>query len=367
MGGRAFAFERIEPYSGDVAALTQQLVYGRDARSGEEPFILEAQFHIQVLYLPFALIPDATLARSIFTLILELSLGGFLALSLISADWKGPGALSAAFLLAGFSSYYSILALHEANPVLLLGLIYAGILVSLKSGMDEVAGALLALCLSRWEIGAPFIILILLRVWAEGRSRVFAGLFMATFILVGISLLLYPDWLIPYLRAVVNNLKVEYGFSIFGISSRLFPSQGESAAWILVLALVILLGYEWSSAREADFTRFYWIACVTLAATPFLGFRSELENLAVLIMPVALVLSVVRSRWRKQGAILSYLILLVYLVAPWSFHLLIANQYGKITQDVIYLFMPVSTLVGLYWIRWWLLHPPRTWMDQAMS
>ena len=50
----------------------------------------------------------------------------------------------------------------EASPVLLLGLIYAGILFALRAEQDELAGALMAVSLYYWEVGGPFLILV---VW----------------------------------------------------------------------------------------------------------------------------------------------------------------------------------------------------------
>ena len=50
-------------------------------------------------------------------------------------------------------------AIQEASPVLILGLLYSGILFTLREDMDELTGALLAFSLYYWEVGAPFLFL----------------------------------------------------------------------------------------------------------------------------------------------------------------------------------------------------------------
>jgi hypothetical protein len=32
---------------------------------------------------------------------------------------------------------------------------------------------------------------------------------------------------------------------------------------------------------------------------------------------------------------------------------------------LIFLFLPLFTLLGLYWIRWWAIRPPRIFTDLA--
>src|SRR6185369_17796192 len=126
-----------------------------------------------------------------------------------------------------------------------------------------------------------------------------------------IAFLLYPDWLIPFLRAGYNNLRIPFGFNIFAVFDDLLPSQGLWVARLLVLGLLVLLGYEWSAARSGDFRRFYWTACLSIAAAPLLGLRTEMEHLSVLVIPLALVFAVVHERWKKYGNWLVFLLMLL--------------------------------------------------------
>lgn len=361
--GRAFLFDKIDPYSGAIPARVQELVYGDPAQAGDEPYILDTPFHILLLYFPFSLLSDPLLARAIFTLILELALFALALLSLRLTDWETPRTFVVLFIPFCFFNFYAFQALLEASPVLLLGLVYAGILLALRAGQDELAGALMAVSLYYWEVGAPFLILVAWRVYSEGRGRVLAGFGMLSFILLAASFLWYPNWIIPYLRAGMNNLRADFGFTIQESFAQIFPSQNGTFAWIFIGILVVTLAYEWSTAHSADFRRFYWVCCLSLAATPLLGFRTEMEHLAVLVIPLALIFAVVHDRWRRMGAGLMILLLLAVFLIPWAGYSFALPRLDGLTQEIMFLFLPLFTIIGLYWIRWWALRPPRTWAD----
>ncbi len=365
VASRGFIFEKIDPYSGEVPARVQELVYGDSAKAGDEPYILDTPFHILLLYFPFSLLSDPQLARALYTLLLELALFALALLSLRLTDWEAPRYFSVLFLLFCVFNFYAFQAIMEASPVLLLGLIYAGILLALRAEQDELAGALMAVSLYYWEVGGPFLILVAWRAYRERRGRVFAGLGMITFMLAAVSFLVYPNWAIPYLRAGMNNLRADFGFSTHEIFAHLFPSQNGIYAWIFIGILVIALGYEWNAALQGDYRRFYWTACLSLAAAPLLGFRSEMEHLAVLVIPFALIFAVIHDRWNRIGDMLTTLLLLIVSLLPWAVFFFALPLVGEIAQEIMFLFLPLSTIIGLYWIRWWAISPPRVWSDLA--
>jgi hypothetical protein len=366
IGAKEF-IQRVEPYGGEVAAQTQQLVYGRGMQAGEEPFILDTPFNILLFYFPFSLLSDPEVARSIFTWILELALFSLAAASLYLTDWESPRLFAVLFVFFAVFNFYAIQALYEASPVLLLGLLYAGIILCLRFEFDELAGAMAALSCYYWEVGAPFLILVALHAYYLKRTGVFAGFFMLGFILLAVSLLIYPNWIFPYLRAVSNNLRFDFGYNVRTVFIHLMPAYGRIVAWIFIIALFIILGYEWSVARGPDPRRFYWASCLSIAAAPLLGFRTEMEHLSVLIIPLALIFAIVHDRWHRIGDWLTVLLLIVVFALPWALYLFAVSYYGSIAREMIFLFLPIFTLVGLYWIRWWALRPPRIWTDLAKN
>jgi hypothetical protein len=361
VGSRGFLFEQVDPYTTLVPARVQDLVYDGAAKAGDEPYILDTPFHILLLYFPFSLLSDPQLARAIFTLLLELALFALAIISLRLTDWEAPRYFTVLFLIFCVFNFYAFQAILEASPVLLLGLLYVGILLALRAEQDELLGALMAVSVYYWEVGLPFLFLVAWRVYKEGRLRVFAGFFMLSVVLLAVSFLLYPNWIIPYLRAGMNNLRADFGFTTHSVLAQLLPAYGEALAWGTAGILVIALGYEWSTAHNADFRRFYWACCFSLAAAPLLGFRTEMEHLAVLVIPLALVFAVIHDRWERFSGWLVVLLLLIVFLFPWAAYF--SPFTGAVSQEVVFLFLPLFTVIALYWLRWWALRPPRTWAD----
>lgn len=276
VGSRGFLFEKIDPYSGEVPTRVQQLIYEGPANAGNEPYILDTPFHLLLLYFPFSLLSDPLLARALFTLILELALFALALLSLRLTDWEAPRYFWVLFFLFCVFNFYTLQAILESNPVLLLGLIYTGILLALRSEQDELAGALMAVSLYYWEVGAPFLFLVAWRIYSEKRGRVFAGFGMISIVLLAISFLWYPGWLIPYLRAGMNNLRTDFGFTIHEAFDQIFlPQYGGVYSWIFIGILVIALGYEWSTSHSADFRRFIGLAVSHWQHHPCLAFAPK--------------------------------------------------------------------------------------------
>ena len=364
---RSFLFDRVEPYSANIPSTVQREIYGRFARPGEKPFILDIPFHLFTLFFPLGWIKDEMAARVFWLVLLELGLLAFLIMSLRLASDRVrvlPGAIIVLFCCA---SWYAVHSLSIGSPVILLAVTYTGILLALRAQMDELTGALLVVSAFQWQVGAPFLLFVIVSVYWARRWRVYVGAVMLLSILLAVSFLLYPGWILPFLRASWNSLQADFGDSIRKVFVYLSPQYGDLLSWILTAILVILLGYEWSESRGANFQRVVWVACLTIAMTPLLGFRTEAGNLVVLLFPFITLLLAVGERWKSAGKFLIGLLLLVLLGLPWYLTSGRSNLPAEWNQYISFLFLPVLTVLGLYWIRWWMIRLPRTWVDQVAS
>jgi Flp pilus assembly protein protease CpaA len=90
-----------------------------------------------------------------------------------------------------------------------------------------------------------------------------------------------------------------------------------------------------------------------------------MEHLAVLVIPLALVFAIVHDRWRRIGNWLTFLLMLFAFGTPWAINYFLPDRLGAMSQEIIFLFLPLFTLIGLYWIRWWAIRPPRILSDLA--
>ena len=364
-GGRSFLFDHIEPYSGDVPAGVQEQVYGRPALPGEDAYILDIPFHLLMVFFPLALFPDALIARAFWVALSLPALFGMIALSFRLLNRKVSWFFGTVIFVACASSFYAYRSLLEGSPAILLSLAYVGIFLSLRAGLDELTGALIALSSFQWEMGGLFLLFILLWVFWERRWRVFIGGAMLSFILLAISLFTYPGWILPFLRAAWNSFRAGFGYSSHVILLQLWPDYGSTLAWVMTAALIMLLGYEWMSTRGANFQRLIWAVCVTFAMTPLLGFRVELDQLVPLVLPVMLLVIISRERWQKIGYGIAFILVLFFFGTPWLlFTRGVPEGIDLRVDEVLFLFWPLFSLIGLYWMRWWIVRPPRTWLDQ---
>jgi hypothetical protein len=360
-GTRAFLFENTDPYSRIVAARTQLEVYGRAAHAAEFPYALDIPFPLLVLFFPFAFLPDPVWARAVWMTLSELGLLLLATLALRLADW-GPKRWFY-FLLLAFSLtwYYSLIALADGSFSILLALALVGALFAMRGFHDEAAGFLLAIAAMKWEVTLLLWLFILLGAYSAKRWRVFAGLGMTWFVLGVIGFLFYPDWIWPYLRAAKSNWHADALFTPAIFLQKWIPAYGARLAQLLIGVLLLILVLEWFSAlRGKDFRRVAWVAALALAATPLLGFSTTFANLAPLVFPFVFILPFAWERWEKHP----YLVVSLIIFLFFSFPLFL--RWPTIAADgLAFLLPPALTILGLYWIRWTVIRPPRTWLDDA--
>ena len=378
-GARMFLFNHVDPYNLDVAHQSEQLAYGHAAASGQDPDYLTVPFFLLPIYFPFAFISDTlfvlfpskfvvdpSLVRGLWMILNEGALLAttFLVLRLIG--WSPRRFFLITLFLLSIFSFYSVSALLDGTPAILLCLLYFGILYALKNEQDELAGALLVLTFFRWEVGLLFLVLVFWRVFSEKRVRVFNGFGMLAIVLLIVSFLMNPRWIIPFLQSSLTDLRADYGFTSSAILLRLWPAFDARFIWIIPVGLIILLGFEWHASRLRSFHDFIWTCCLTLAVTPLVGFRTNLSSLVVLFPSFGLIFATLVERWR-HGYWLNGLLYLIVLLLPWGFFIRSAIFQSQFYQDLLFLFFPVFIIAGLYWTRWWFIRPPRTWLDDVRS
>ena len=354
------------PYSILIANQTQQMVYGRTAQPGENPYFLTIPFFLLPFYFPFALIPDPAIARGLWMFLCEAALVWTVILSMRMIEWRPPRFLLVLFILFSIFAFYPVDSLLDGSPAILLTLLFVGILYAYITQQDELTGALLVFSLFDWEITLPFILLMFLKISADRRSRVWNGFGMLLVILVILSFLIYPGWLLPFFTATIGAIRSNFGIATGEVFAQLSPSNGILISRAVSAFVIIMLVYEWLLARTPDLRHFIWTACLTLAATPLIGFRTDMTNLVVLFPALALILAATVNRWRA-GNWLALLLLLIALLLPWGFFMRWFLLHDQRSWDYLFLFFPVFTILGLYWTRWWFIRPPRTWLDHVRA
>lgn len=363
-GARAFLIEQVEPYGTEIAQRVQDLVYGRDSTSNEYPFVLNDPFYVVLLYSPLALFSDFAMARGVWMLLSEAALVGTVLFALNLSEWQTPNWLYVALIGFGLFSYFSLQSLISSSPTIFLIFLYLAILLTLRSYSDELAGALLLLVAYQWEVGAPFFLYILVLVFANKRWGVLTGFGMSLFLALVVSFLVYPGWGIPYIRAVLSDWTRGTSLNLSSILSIWLPESRFSLGRIVSIVLGVVLFIEWIGSTQSNFRRIVWTVSLSLAATPLMGFAIFPSNHVVLILPLVLILTLVWERWIRNRVLGAILVLSLAFWVPFGIYFRGIVLQDSLYSDLLKVLPPVAIIISLYWMRWWVLHSPRTWMDQ---
>jgi hypothetical protein len=363
-GARAFLVEKIEPYSSEIARRTQEAAYGRVAFSSEYRYVLNDPFFIVLLYTPLALLWDFTPVRAIWMLLSEIALAGIVLLTFNLIEWQPPRWLYIFLFAFGLLSQFSLTGLMTGTPTIILVFLYLGILLALRSFSDELAGILLALVAYQWEVGGLFFLFVLFFVITNRRWRVLGGFGMAMFVMLVVSFMVYSGWGLPYVRAVLADWLGSENLTFGHILSTWFPNIRFSIGNAVAVVLGIIVFAEWVASIHAHFRRVVWTAALSLAAAPLMGFAIFPSNHVVLIPAFILIIALIWERWQRRRVLYSVLALLLVLIVPYALYLRAVYIYDQLVLDLISVLPPIAAILGLYWMRWWVLRSPRTWFDR---
>lgn len=379
LGARAFLVEKIPPYGAEIAQQVQLLAYnGRLAYSSEYPYILSDPFFIVLLYTPLAMLREAInlvspslavsfgfpFVRALWMFLSELALIGIVLHSVKLSEWGPPRWLYAGLFAFGLFGYFSLNAIAVGTPTVILIFLYLSILLALRSGYDELAGGLLSLVFYQWEVGGLFFLFILVLIVANRRWSVFTGFAMAMFLLIAVSFLVYPDWGLPYIRAVLSNWYRTPYLNLASVLTVWFPQLQFNIGTVISLGIGAIVFIEWIGAVHSHFQRIFWTACLSLAATPLVGFAIFPSNHVVLIPSLVLIISLVWERWTRNRSLMTAFVLSLAIFVPFGIYFQTALVYNRLYTDLLSILPPLATIVGLYWMRWWVVSSRRTWADQ---
>ena len=144
-GTRTFLLEGANPFSEEATNEIQRTVYGRLARSDEDPGYFVYPFYSIIFYAPFALIQNHQTALALWMTLLEFALAGILVVSLLLVDWRPTFLMIVILFLYTFLWYHGIRPVISGNVSILVVLFVTGALLAIRSNQDAVGGILLAI------------------------------------------------------------------------------------------------------------------------------------------------------------------------------------------------------------------------------
>jgi hypothetical protein len=364
MGTRSLITDGLNPYSDEVATRIQTYAYGRPANPGEHLLRVAYPLYSVVVFLPFALIEDFTLARAAWMTVLEAGLILLIFLSLRLVRWRVSPVMLGVLLLFSVFWYHGLRPLINGNAVILVALGLVGAFLAIRAGADELAGVLLAFTTIKPQVVLLVLVFVVFWSMQKSRWRIIGWLIGTVVLLAGSAALLIPNWLMDNLREVMLYPSYNPPGSPQAAFQEWWP-WGQRLGWALMGLMGLILVLEWWANRTASFNGFLWTACLTLVVAQWTGIQTDPGNFIVLFPALILVLSLLDERWRTGGKIFIYLSLLLLLVSIWAIFLnTLVTAQGQPQQSAVMFFpLPAFLLVTLYWVRWWAVEPPTVWYD----
>lgn len=353
-GAHYWLVEGINPYDEQVSLAAQRMIYGRpaNAAAGEDIAHFVYPLPAMIFFAPFGLLPYTT-ARAIWMTILEIGLPILALIGIRIGKWKPGWGTTAAVLLFSVLWYHGVRSVVVGQFAVIEALLICGGLLAIQQENDALAGWLFGLSLTKPQMSfliIPFVIL-----WAFTRKRwsLVGWILGSSLILLIGTLILMPDWPLRWLQQLLDYPGYTELGSPISILVGWLPRGGENLSRAISILFAIYLAYEWLAAARKPESWFQWTAALTLVITNLIAFRTATTNFVVLLPGLLLVFSAFNSRWGKQGLITTWGVMAALLLGLWA--LFLVTVEGNIENGAMYLPLPMILLIGLLWIRWWVV------------
>ena len=366
VGANKWLLEGLSPYDERVSLETQELIYGHpaDTEIGEDKNHFIYPMYSMIFFGPFGLL-DYTIARAIWMTILEVAAVALVWISLRFAQWKTSFGMTALLVL------FSLIWYHGARTIVLgqFAVINAILIILglylIRREQDFGAGVLLALSTIKPQMVYLLVPFVFIWAYSVRRFRILSG-FLSTFaILMVVTLALVPNWPLAMLAQMLDYPTYTTTVSplavIAGRSPGIQPLFGQVLHGIAYVYLIAQWIYAWGK----DERRFEWAALMTLVITHLVAYRTATTNYLVLIPALFLIFRVTEQRWKGVGRVFTLAVLLALGVGLWW--LFLVSVQGNIEGPIMYLPVPFLCLLGLWWVRWWAVRPPRLLLEEFSS
>jgi len=364
VGTRLFLTRGLSPYSEQTARQIHEMAYGRAALPGEDQMLFAYPFYTTIVIAPFALIGDYAMARAVWMTALETAIIIVAILAISLSSWRLPAWLLAILMIFALLWYYGLRPVINGNPAVFVALFVSLALLAIRSGLDPIAGFLLAMATIKPQMVVLLIPLVLAWSISHRRWSLVASFLGSLTLLIASFSLFFPDWIVQNLRQILSYPEYTLASTPGGILVEWLPGVGRQLGWGTTIVFSLVLAWEWRSVIRQDYHWFFWTACLTLVITNVIGIQTATENYVAMFPGLVLVFAVWDERWRAGRWLVLSSILLLF-VGLWFLFINTLQSGGQPIQHPIMFFpLPILLFVGLYWIRWWAIRPPRLFLEK---
>jgi hypothetical protein len=352
-----FFKEGVNPYDDRIGEESQQAIYGRLARPGEDRLLYSYPHYVIFMIAPLGLL-EYQLAAAIFMTLLLTGILLSLGLQLVILRWLPSPLMLALLILFAITSYLSVRGILLAQPVLVAYVMHILALWGMLRGHEYTAGTALALSTIKPQTG--YLVVPLLFLWAwRNQQRGVVGSFIVVFGgLCGISFLFQPTWLFDWLdqiNAYADTTSTIATVQIITQAVESIPDGIQTAAQIIIsLLLAVPVLIFWKQALlDKQPNEFLWGYCLTmtysLTVAPRVATTYYVEMYFVLV-----VVTMILCQQRRTGWV--YLAGVVLILGYWALHIATvppvneSSEAGKEAR-IVYLVFPLLIWILLFVFR----------------
>jgi hypothetical protein len=359
MGARFWVIQGVSPYDERVSLASQEMIYGRpaDISQGEDKNHFVYPLHSMLFFAPFGAL-DYTLARALWMTLVEVSLVLLAVVSLRLVDWEVRPFKLVVLIVFTLLWYHGLRTIILGQFAAINALLITLALLLIMRRQDFAAGMLLALSTAKPQM--VFLLIPFVFLWALSvrRRDIIGGLLVGLVVLTGIFLALMPSWPLQWLRQLLDYPSYTMQTSSpLSMIADTFPGIGRQLSIFLHTIFIGYMLLEWILAWGKDERWFRWTVLLTIVITNLVGYRTATTNFMMMLPALFLVFSLWEARWRVGGKIAVWVVLIVMGLGLWPLHF--ATVQGNQEQAIMYLPFPFLCLIGMLWVRWWAINPPR--------
>lgn len=350
VGAQAWVFEGLSPYSDEVTARAQNMIYGRLAKPDEDLQRFAYPFYTVFFYIPLAFF-TWDWAQAIGIVVLEFIMVLITVLSLRLYRWS-PSPLILAFTLLWTMVWY-----HAVRTIILVQ--FAGVAALLiilglwliKEKRDVLGGISLALASTKPQM--LFLLLPLIGIWSifNKRWRLTLSISTTMIILFGSSFLFLPTWVSEMQIQLTDYTQYTHiGSPLNILTTIVFPSLGSNVERLLVIIILAWLLWEWWQVRfHQESKSLDWVIALTLIITNMIVIRTATTNYIMMLPALFFIFKAVADRFGDKANLWIVIIQIILAVGIWM--LFTFTVQGQEEQWPVYLPLPLSLLVGMILFR----------------
>lgn len=354
VGAHYWVVKGVNPYDPQVSLAAQEMIYGRlaDPAKGEDIAHFVYPLPAMIFFAPFGLLPYP-IARAVWMTLLEISLPLLVLIGVELARWKPSRKLLAFLMIFSVVWYHGFRSVIVGQFAVIEALLMAAVLLSIQRRQDSLAGVLLALSISKPQMSVLLIPFVLLWAARSRRWELIMWTLGAMTTLVVVSLALINDWPLLWLRQLIEYSDYTFNPTPVSILAGVIPVASRALTYGLTTLLLVYLLWEWVQAMGKGDRWFQWTSALTIVLTNLIPLRTATTHYVVLLPALCLIFCAWDERWGKKGIVLIIFSLSVILIGLWA--LFMISVEGAIENEIMYLPLPILSLLGLWWSRWWIV------------